>query len=81
MTYLPRYEIKCAGKHNQRGLTLYEACKALAAARDARGTALHDSTHIACAGRCVGFYSEWHHVTWPMYGATPEERELILAWA
>ena len=79
MTYEAVYSIAGAGERSCSGLTLYEARKALLDI--ARAGGLSDGTHIRRAGRCVGFYSEWHGQVRPMFQALPQERHCLTSWA
>jgi len=78
MTHEARYSIRGTNGHNADDLTLYEAAKALIAAR--KDEALTDASHIRRGGRPVAFFCEWLNVVRPMYKALSEEAEVIAVW-
>jgi len=77
-TFEKAYNIRGAGRHNARGLTLYEARKALlaiAAAGDNR-----DATHASRDGRPVAFWNAWTGTVRPMARAYVYERANLEDW-
>jgi hypothetical protein len=78
-TFEKRYALKAAGPHTAKGLTLYEARKALLAAQAAGH--LTDATHVRRGDRAVAFFCEWRHEVRAMFGAHPAERAVLADWA
>ena len=75
-TYLPRYELTALeGEPTIKGLTLYEATKALVFAVE-RGV-VSDATHIARNGRAVGFWCFWRETPRAMFQAMDDERDQL----
>jgi len=76
-----RYELKATVDNaaDAKDLTLYEACKALAAA--AADGQVKDATHIRRDDRCVAFWCGWKKQVRSMFGADKHERHMVDTWA
>ena len=82
MTYESRYSLVIApGERTKAEYTLYEATKALHALATAPGgQGVSDITHVRRDGRPVAFWCAWDRCVRPMFGALPQERDVITAW-